>query len=302
MEPSSRERPSKIGFLGFGEAARSFADSLAARQTGMHFAACDIVLTDPGRSPAMQETMDGCGVEILSGPHGYDGCDWIFSAVTASQCLHAIEFVVNGIQPDQTVIDINSVAPAIKRQASKIIAARGADYLDMAVMAPVHPNGHETPVCVAGPAVEKLWPLLEAIGFNGQIVGTAPGAATAIKMVRSLFVKGLEAITVETLLAAEASGCFDIILASLSASYPGLGWPKIASYHFDRVTQHGKRRSEEMMMSAETLDALGLNGDLAREIATVHARTHAARAGGPHRTLNDLVSEALDHRLKPVGG
>lgn len=268
----------------------------------MHLAAWDIVLTDPDRSPAMQETMDGCGVEILSGPRGYDGCDWIFSAVTASQCLRAIESVAQDIQPGQIIIDINSVAPAIKRQASKIIAERGAAYLDMAVMAPVHPNGHTTPVCVAGPEVEKLWPLLEAIGFNGQIIGTAPGAATAIKMIRSLFVKGLEAITVETLLAAEASGCFDIILASLSASYPGLGWPKIASYHFDRVTQHGKRRSEEMMMSAETLDALGLNGDLARGIATVHARTHAARAGGPYRTLNDLVSEALDHRLKRVGG
>jgi 3-hydroxyisobutyrate dehydrogenase-like beta-hydroxyacid dehydrogenase len=298
MEPSSRERPGKIGFLGFGEAARSFADSLAARQTGMRFAAWDIILTDPDRSPAMQEAMNARGVEILSGPHGYDGCDWIFSAVTASQCLRAIGSAAQDIHPGQTVIDINSVTPAIKRQASEIITARGAAYLDMAVMAPVHPNGHGTPVCVAGPTAETLWPLLEAIGFNGQVVGTGPGAATAIKMVRSLFVKGLEAITVETLLAAEASGCFDIILASLSASYPGLGWPKIASYHFDRLTEHGKRRSEEMMMSADTLDALGLNGDLAREIATVHARTHAAGAGEPHRSLDDLVSETLDHRLK----
>ncbi|MER9581176.1 DUF1932 domain-containing protein [Mesorhizobium sp. M0276] len=298
MEPSSPERPSKIGFLGFGEAARAFADSLVARQSGMHFAAWDVVLTDPDRSQGMREAMDGRGIAILPGPHGYDGCDWIFSAVTASQCLAATESAAQDIKPGQTIIDINSVAPAVKRQASEVITGRGAAYLDMAVMAPVHPNGHGTPVCIAGPTVEKLWPLLEAIGFNGQIVGTGPGAAAAIKMVRSLFVKGLEAITVETLLAAEASGCFDIILASLSSSYPGLGWPKIASYHFDRLTQHGTRRSEEMMMSAETLDALGLNGDLAREIATVHARTHTARASKPHRILNDLVSEALDHRLK----
>jgi len=297
MGPSSREQPANIGFLGFGEAARSFAQSLTARQTRIRLFAWDILLDGSGRSAAMREIMAAHEVEMLSGPDSFGNCDLIFSAVTASQCLGAIGSLAPFVRPGQSIIDINSVAPAIKRQAADTIGTYGAAYLDMAVMAPVHPNGHGTAVCVAGPTVGELWPILEDMGFNGQVVGTEAGAATAIKMVRSLFVKGLEAITVEALLAAEASGCFDIILASLAASYPGLGWPTIASYHLDRVISHGKRRSEEMLMSAETLNALGLNGNLARHIAAVHALTHAATAGGANRSLRGLVSLVLAHRL-----
>ncbi len=301
MAPSSRELPDKIGFLGFGEAAGAFADSLGTTVAGLQFAAWDIALGETDRSPAMREAMASRDVDILAGPDEFSECGWIFSAVTASQCLNAGKLIAAYIRPDQILIDINSVAPAVKRQVSDVVRARGADYLDMAVMAPVHPHGHGTPVCVAGSIVEEIWPLLRDIGFNGEAVGTEPGAATAIKMVRSLFVKGLEAITVEALLAAEASGCLDTILASLSASYPGLGWPNIASYHFERLTRHGKRRSEEMMMSAETLDALGLNGQLAREIATVHATTQAASYGATDGTLHTVVAEALMRRLKQTG-
>lgn len=115
-------------------------------------------------------------------------------------------------------------------------------------------------------------------------------------MVRSLFVKGLEAITVETLLAAKASGCFDEIVSSLSASYPGLGWPDFAAYQFERTTRHGKRRAAEMMESAATLDAFGLRGHLAREIARVQAKMGTV---GPHPegTLSDTVSTVLEKRL-----
>ena len=114
--------------------------------------------------------------------------------------------------------------------------------------------------------------VLEEIGrleFEHRVVGEEPGQATAIKMVRSLFVKGLEAITVETLLAAQASGCFDEIFSSLSKSYPGLGWPDFAAYEFERTLKHGKRRAAEMRESAATVAALGLNGALADEIANI---------------------------------
>jgi hypothetical protein len=114
-------------------------------------------------------------------------------------------------------------------------------------------------------------------------------------MVRSLFVKGLEAITVECLLAAAASGCFDDILASLSKSYPGLEWPRIAEYHFERSTRHGKRRAAEMMESGATLDELGLSGGLAREIAGVQDRMGGLSAEGD--TLAVLVRQLLSQRL-----
>src|SRR5262249_56453286 len=120
-------------------------------------------------------------------------------------------------------------------------------------------------------------------GFAFEIVGPDVGAATAIKMVRSLFVKGLEAITVETLLAAAASGCLDYILKSLGSSYPGLGFPGFAEYQFDRTTTHGKRPAAEIRESAATLSDLGLHGKLAEAIADVQDEMGGLRSEGSWR-------------------
>src|SRR5690606_6329272 len=115
-----------------------------------------------------------------------------------------------------------------------------------------------------------------------EVVGPDVGAAAAIKLARSVFVKGLEAITVEALMAADAAGCLDRVARSLAASFPGLGWPDFAAYQLERSLTHGTRRSEEMQESGRMLDELGLEGDLARAIAAVHARM-----GGAGASLDD---------------
>jgi 3-hydroxyisobutyrate dehydrogenase-like beta-hydroxyacid dehydrogenase len=168
----------------------------------------------------------------------------------------------------------------------------------MAVMAPVHPRKHQTPVLLAGAPAERLLPELLGFGFSAEIAGPAAGAATAIKMVRSLFVKGLEAITVEALLAAKASGCYEEILSSLSGSFPGLNWPQFAEYQMERTTRHGRRRAAEMRESAATLDALGLRGGLAMEIAEVQERMGACGLGQTGG-LEETVGRVLELRLRP---
>ena len=240
--------------------------------------------------------MLACGVEIaLSAGQAVSKADWVFSAVTADQSLQATEFVSPHLVAGQVLFDINSVSPQRKRGSAVLLRATGANYVDMAVMAPVHPRGHCTPVLVAGSIEKALMDGLRNLAFDFEVVGPEAGAATAIKMVRSLFVKGLEAITVETLLAAEASGCLDYIVKSLSGSYPGLGFPDFAEYHFERTTKHGKRRAAEMRESAATLDDLGLYGKLAKAIAEVHERMgglQLATSGQQdlHRTAEQLLA------------
>jgi 3-hydroxyisobutyrate dehydrogenase-like beta-hydroxyacid dehydrogenase len=128
---------------------------------------------------------------------------------------------------------------------------------------------------VDGQTAERL----KALDFQYEIIGAQVGAATAIKMVRSLFVKGLEVLTVETLLAAEASGCLPEIRDSLAKSYAGLGWPDFAHYEFERVLKHGVRRAAEMHECAATLHELGLHGELATAIAEVQSMTALAGSG-----------------------
>lgn len=262
----------KVGFLGYGEAAQAFHEGLA--REGLTFLAYDIKLSEP--DTGMRDAMVARDVVVCEDIAGLAEADWLFSAVTADQSLLAVEPLLRHLRQGQLIIDINSVSPDRKRETSVRVEASGATYLDMAVMAPVHPRKHQTPVLIAGDAAARLLPDLANLGFSASIAGERPGAATAIKMVRSLFVKGLEAITVETLLAAEASGCFDEILASISGSFPGLDWPRFAEYQFERTTTHGRRRAAEMREGAATLDALGLHGALADSIADVQERMGAA--------------------------
>ena len=270
-----------IGFIGFGEAGRAYRDSLAATDPTLDFSAFDRLLPGEGADGPCRTAMRGRGVAEAERDAGMPDADWVFSAVTADQSLEAAIDSCRWLRPGQVFFDINSVSPDRKRETSSRVSATGAAYVDMAVMAPVHPKGHRTPVLLAGPCDGSLLDRLAALGFVFETVAAEPGAATAIKMVRSLFVKGLEAITVEALLAAEASGCRDYILASLSGSYPGLGWPDFARYEFERTMKHGRRRAAEMRESAATLTALGLHGALAHAIADVQDAMGALDAAPP---------------------
>ncbi len=197
----------------------------------------------------------------------------------------------------QVFIDINSVSPDRKRESAGLIEAGGADYLDMAVMAPVHPQRP----CDAGAdrraraRPDRARP--RALDFEFDVAGDEAGAATAIKMVRSLFVKGLEAITVEALLAARGLGLLrrDPRLAVGELSRPRLA-PDRRAYHFERTLRHGTRRAAEMRESAATLDALGLRGALAAEIAGVQARMGALGMTLPEGDLEAAVAQVARAR------
>ncbi|HWK68188.1 MAG TPA: DUF1932 domain-containing protein [Rhizobiaceae bacterium] len=289
----------QIAFIGFGEAARAFRESLTATEPAIEFAAYDILVDTEGRQGPCGAAMRAHGVEVAeSARQAVSEADWIVSAVTADQSLEAVRSALPHVKPGQVFIDINSVSPQRKRDSAALLEPSGATYIDMAVMAPVHPRGHRTTVLLAGPMGDELRRRLAALDFSFEVVGPQAGAATAIKMVRSLFVKGLEAITVETLLAAAASGCLDYILRSLIGSYPGLGFPDFASYQFERTVKHGKRRAAEMRESAATLDDLQLHGRLADAVAEVQ-ELMGRLSGKPEGELQDTVASLLAERRRP---
>ncbi|UMA67160.1 DUF1932 domain-containing protein (plasmid) [Roseivivax marinus] len=286
-----------IAFIGFGEAGRAFTDTLRDKG-GTVSAAYDRI-----DSPNMAAAMSDRSVRQAGDPGAAaEGADWIVSAVTADQSFIAIETLAPHLVQGQVVFDINSVSPDRKRASAELVEARGAHYIDMAVMAPVHPRGHATPTLVAGGQAAALTETLCDLGFAHEVVSDAAGDATAVKMVRSLFVKGLEAITVETLLAAEASGCFARVLASLEKSHPSFGWPDQAVYNFERTLRHGTRRAAEMDESASTLSALGLNGGLAAEVARIQRMMGALDAADLAEGDLSEVARAVAARRLTAGG
>ena len=287
----------KIAFIGFGEAARAFAATLR-EVAEIEFSAFDI-LTPRGRDSAVREAASRLGVQVAATPaEAVQEAEWIFSAVTAADSLDAGHSVKNSIGRGQTFIDINSVSGGRKQETARPVTATGAAYVDMAVMAPVHPTGHLTPVLIAGPEALSIEPRLRELGFDFRIVGDAVGDATTIKMLRSMFVKGLEAVTVQTLLAAREAGRFDEILASLSSSFPGLGWPAFPKYLIERVTTHGIRRAAEMRESAVTMAELGFPAGHAMANAVANLQQEGGALGlrldetGDLQTLYDAVLQA----------
>jgi len=258
----ARRMTAAFVFIGFGEAGAAFAGVAPAR-------GYDLATDDPARRSAKLDDFAGAGVaacdtaaEALGGAHA------ILSLVTADQALIAAQSAAPLLENGALWLDMNSVAPDTKRAAAAAVEAAGGRYVDVAIMAPVHPARQSVPLLVSGPHAEAGAALLAEIGFTNVTAIAGPvGAASSIKMIRSVMVKGLEALTAECFLAAHAAGVTEQLLASLDAGGAGGGWAGKADYNLERMMVHGLRRAAEMEEVVKTLDALGTGSAMTRGTA-----------------------------------
>ena len=188
--------------------------------------------------------------------------DKIFSLVTADQALAAAQSVAECDLSGRFYFDCNSCAPQTKKKAARLIEAAGGNYIDVAVMAPVHPKLHHVPLSLSAPKAEEAASILSNLDMKPTVSGDAVGYASAMKLTRSIAVKGLEALSAELLLVASELGIQDEVIASLDKSYPGFDWEKRGNYAFDRMMIHGKRRSAEMAEAAEMIKQLRLSSEM----------------------------------------
>lgn len=269
-------------YIGFGEAGMAFA--------------C------PG-ARAFDRKTDKAGDYQARGVRGYasaqealDGATAALSLVTADQALAAARDYAPFLSLGALWLDMNSVAPGTKCAAAAAIEAAGGRYVDVAVMSPVHPAGHKVPLLVAGPHAEAGLEVLQALGFtNVRIVSGGIGAASSIKMIRSVMVKGLEALSAECALAAHAAGVEDEVIASLDASWKEQGWADRFDYNLDRMLIHGLRRAAEMEEVVKTLDDLGTGSDMTRGTVARQRALGALGRGAPEG-LAAKINTILDQK------
>ena len=196
------------------------------------------------------------------------GADIIISAVTAASSLEAAKSVAPHLTGNPYFLDINSVSPGRKKETEKLLGAK-ARYVDVAILAPIHPARHQTPLLLAGPHAETVMPLLiDELEMRGAIAGDEVGQAAGLKMIRSVMIKGIEALTLECFLAAKRAGIVDEVAASLKNNYPTLDWNKVIEYNIERMASHGVRRADEMDQVAETLRELGIDPLMASATST----------------------------------
>ena len=247
----------RIAFIGFGEAGQAIAaglhDASAAQIT-----AWDILFPQGATGDKLRRAADASGTRCAaSAADAVRQADLIVSAVTAASSVEAAESVKAHLHGKPFFLDINSVSPGRKQDSAKLLGD-AARYIDVAVLAPIYPARHQTPLLIAGPDSQAVASTLANLGMRASIAGDEIGAAAAIKMVRSVMIKGIEALTLECFLAAARAGVIDEVAASMRNNYPGLDWAKIVPYNLERMAVHGERRAAEMEEVAETLRELGV--------------------------------------------
>jgi 3-hydroxyisobutyrate dehydrogenase-like beta-hydroxyacid dehydrogenase len=246
----------RLGFIGFGEAGQALASGL--QEVGVKSQTAWDILFPEAAGERLRDAALALGVrQADSAADAVADADVVISAVTAASSLEAASAAKDHLHPNQFFLDINSVSPGRKQETAKLLDGL-VRYVDVAVMAPVHPARHQTPLLLAGNHVEAIEPILRSLDMRTSVAGSEVGAAAAIKMVRSVMIKGLEALCLECFLAASRAGVEDQIAASLSKSYPGLDWPKVVTYNLERMASHGARRAAEMEEVADTLRELGV--------------------------------------------
>jgi 3-hydroxyisobutyrate dehydrogenase-like beta-hydroxyacid dehydrogenase len=248
-------RPS-IAFIGFGEAGQAIGAGL--REEGVERMSAWDILFPQRAGERLRQAAAASGVHCAnSAADAVREADIVISAVTAASSLQAAQSVKAQLAGRPFLLDINSVSPGRKQQTAKLLGDT-ARYVDVAVLAPIYPARHKTPMLLAGAAAAAVAPTLDALGMRTSIAGAEIGAAAAIKMVRSVMIKGIEALTLECFLAAARAGVIDEVASSMKNNYPGLDWSKIVPYNLERMASHGERRAAEMEEVADTLRELGV--------------------------------------------
>jgi 3-hydroxyisobutyrate dehydrogenase-like beta-hydroxyacid dehydrogenase len=275
-----------IALIGFGEAAEAFRTGWGSDRASK-VRAFDVKALDPAEAALVADRCRRADVACCLGPaEALAGAVLVVCLVTADQALRAAEAAAPHLAPGALWVDGNSCAPQTKRAAAAVVEAAGGRYVDMAIMAPVHPRRHETPVLVAGPAAEAAAAALRKLGMTPEVAGGTIGDASMIKMLRSVMVKGMEALTAECVLAARRAGVEAAVLASLQASDPGVDWESRAAYNLERMMVHGLRRAAEMREVAATLRGLGLPERMAGATAAWQDEIGALGLdGGPAEVL-----------------
>jgi len=272
---SKQPEINRIAIIGFGEVGGIFGRDFA--EQGIKVSVFDILFHSKRQRKLMLAKARACGVTVAEGlKNCIHESQLVISAVTVSSALEVAKRSSRSLRKGQVFLDINSVSPATKRKSAISVENSGAHFIEAAVMAPVPGQRIKVPMLLggarAGPAAEQL----RGLGMNATALGDQIGVASAVKMCRSVMIKGLEALAVECLFAAKRYGAEDKVLESLAATYPSMGWDVgLPDYLISRVAEHGRRRAAEMREVATALREVGITPTMA--VATADRQEQLVR-------------------------
>jgi 3-hydroxyisobutyrate dehydrogenase-like beta-hydroxyacid dehydrogenase len=255
-----------IGVVGYGEVGKIFSAGLQPQVAQV--SAWDLKFARPATAQGELAHAREFGVRACGSMRELcEGSELVISAVTASNTLAVAQEAAQFMRPDAVFLDLNSASPGTKQQAAAVIEVRGAHYVEAGVMTSVPPYGIKVPMLLGGAKAAELAQLFAPWGLDAKAVSDKLGVASAIKMCRSVMIKGLEALVIESYTTARAYGVEDHVLPTLQETFPSIDWSRQGAYFFSRVVQHGQRRAEEMREAANTVREAGFEPLMTESIA-----------------------------------
>jgi 3-hydroxyisobutyrate dehydrogenase-like beta-hydroxyacid dehydrogenase len=267
-----------LALIGYGEVGGIFAREFRARGV-TDLAVYDILFDQAHKGvDAIKRAREAQARPAGSAADAARGAHIVISAVTADAAATVAMQASEYLQPGQIFFDINSASPVTKCACARHVEAVAAHFVEGAVMAPVPGSGLRVPILAGGPHAQPTAQILNALGMNVRPVSTETGRASAMKLCRSIMIKGLEALLIDCATAASKWGIEAEVFDSLDETFPSIDFAALAKSMAERVRKHGIRRAAEMREAADMLEDLGLDGSLARAVAGAHERNAEPRA------------------------
>ena len=283
-----------VCLLGFGEVGQALCDDLRARV--VRLSAWDLKFSDAAsetsRAAARHE-----GLKANTAREAVTGVDLVISAVTAAQIGEAASSVAPHLKREAYFFDLNSTSPAAKCAAADIVNSAGGRFVEAAIMSPIAPRRIASSMLLGGAHAAAFQPLARELGFTGaEIFSGKLGAASAAKMCRSVIVKGLEALMLESLLTARQHDVDDAVIDSLYSLFPSDNWRDTARYMISRALIHGQRRAEEMREAARTVSEMGLSSRMSSACADWEDWASRHPEAAVHQDIGAMLDALLSAR------
>ena len=256
MNSQPRSAPVTVGFIGFGEVAGVFAEALRADQARL--LACDVLAEQPGGVERLAQRPGGRRVRFVPLAELVAASGWILSTVTSAVAEAVARSTVPHLRAGQTYVDLNATSPAVKQAIAAIVAPTGAHFVEGAILTAVGVTGARTRILIGDPDGPASAEALSALGLNASFHHTEVGRASAFKLLRSVFSKGMEALLLEFLVAGQRAGLEEDLWEEVVQLFTTKGFEAVAK---NWVSTHGtahERRYHEVVQVVEEMRALGL--------------------------------------------
>jgi 3-hydroxyisobutyrate dehydrogenase-like beta-hydroxyacid dehydrogenase len=283
----------RIGFIGFGEVASIFARALHERGR-CEVSAFDACLRTDADRARLQDRAGNTPVRFVTLAELVMGSEVILSTVTTTAAVPAAKAAASHLATGQTYVDLNSTAPKTKQEIADLVQPTGAHFVEGAILSAVGVSGANAKILIGDTAGPVAAEPLSQCGLNAVFYSAEIGRASAFKLLRSIFSKGLEALLIEFLVAGRRAGLQDELWREAVDTMAQHGFEKAAANWIQSHASAHPRRYHEVRQVVGAVQDLGLDPVMTAATLEVFRRSCASslaqsEAGRP-ATIDSVIA------------